>query len=416
MRVLSVALLIVTGCAGGGGFEAPAWPAGNGSHDPLSFLEARLRPASGSDTLLAVTDPAEGRIAIYDSALVTLVLIRAGERERAARVLLGLLALQGEDGGLPFSFVPPSSAAAPRYQRSGAIAWVGYAAAEYLDSDDRGPARQEALRLATGAASYVLAHRVTREGDARKGLVLGGEGTLRYAVEAGRIRETLEPGEVAWASVEHNIDAFFFLRALARASGDAGYAAAAEEIASSLRTLAYVEHDGQFAQGVGPGGVDPTRALDCASWGSVLLSATGDTIRAEESLHAGDEGYATSDPISNVRGHRPYRDGPLFDEPALEDYFRPRFANARWEATDLVWPEGSAGVALAALRRGHADRARAILDELERLRSPDGSLPTSTADVPFLLSRQPSVAATAWVELLRFELQRPSDRPTLWVP
>ncbi|HXX66409.1 MAG TPA: hypothetical protein VEK07_04455 [Polyangiaceae bacterium] len=418
MRLLGVALLFATACGGGSGFERPGWPGPGESHDPLSFLESRLRPFPRSDSegLLAVTDPEDGRIAIYDSALVVLVLIRAGERGRAARVLLGLLALQDEDGGLPFSFVPPASPDARRYQRSGAIAWVGYAAAEYLDADDQGPARPEVLRLATRAASYVLGHRLTRGGDARSGLVLGGEGTLRYTLEAGRIRETLEAGQVAWASVEHNIDAFFFLRALARASGEARYAAAADDIARALRTLAWNADDAQFVQGVGPGGIDGTHALDCASWGSVLLSATGDAVRAEQSLRAGDEGYASTAPLSDVRGHRPYRDGPLFDDPALAEYFGPRLASTRWEALDLVWPEGSAGVALAAVRLGHADRARAILDELEKLRSPDGSLPTATANVPFLLSRDPSVAATAWIDLLRFELQRPSDRPTLWVP
>jgi hypothetical protein len=87
-----------------------------------------------------------------------------------------------------------------------------------------------------------------------------------------------------------------------------------------------------------------------------------------------------------------------------------------WEKLPVVWPEGSAGVAFAALRQGKADRARSILDTLERLRLSDGSLPTSTVAVPFLLDTRPSIAGTAWVALVRFELQRPPGMPTLWVP
>jgi hypothetical protein len=37
-------------------------------------------------------------------------------------------------------------------------------------------------------------------------------------------------------------------------------------------------------------------------------------------------------------------------------------------------------------------------------------------DVPFTFDTDPSVAGTAWVELVRFELARSNDRPTLWVP
>jgi hypothetical protein len=65
---------------------------------------------------------------------------------------------------------------------------------------------------------------------------------------------------------------------------------------------------------------------------------------------------------------------------------------------------------------GRLDRARSILDALEPLRAKDGSLPTSTVEIPFVFDRKPSIAGTAWVELVRFELGRPLGHPSFWAP
>lgn len=391
--------------------------------DAATFLARALRPWPRGDSagLLAVTDASTGRVATYDSALVVLVLLRAGQRERAARVLQGLAALQEDDGAIPFSFTPASSpASAPAspcaYVRAGAVAWIGYAAAEYLDDDPHGPVRDVVLRLAHRAAAYLLAHQVQNPGDPRDGLVRGGAGTLRYELDGDEVREVLEPGEVEWTSVEHNIDAYFFLRALARVTEVHAYADAAKRIAGALVARAWSGADGQFAAGVGPDGVDATLALDCAAWGSVLLGAVGDAARAETALAVADGRYGSSDARSGARGHRPYARGPTLADARLVRHFDAASPAATWERFDGVWAEGSAGVALAAWRAGHADRARAILDALEPLRAPDGSLPTSTRAVPFLLDTGRSIAATAWVALVRFELGRSPGDPTLWVP
>jgi hypothetical protein len=68
-------------------------------------------------------------------------------------------------------------------------------------------------------------------------------------------------------------------------------------------------------------------------------------------------------------------------------------------------------VALAALRLGKRDRAEQILAELEKMRRPSGALPDFTREVPGEFDGEDSVAATAWVELVRLEM----SRPTLWV-
>ncbi len=393
---------------------APATPAG----DATSFLVGRLRPwpDPGSVGLLAVTDPATGRVATYDSALVVLVLLRAGRRDLAARVLQGLAALQGDDGRLPFSFTLPAPDPEPRFERSGAIAWAGYAAAEYLDADVGGPARDLVLSFAHRAAAYLIAHQVARPGDPRDGLVLGGTGNLRYELAGDEVREVLEPGDIVWASVEHNVDSYFFLRALDRVSRMPVYSVAASRIARALRERGWSGDSGQFLEGLAPGAPDDALALDCASWGSILLGAIGEKARADTAFSVADGRYATRDAATGARGHRPYARGPVIPEELARHRSGRGEAVPNWEHLQAVWPEGSAGVALAAWRTGNPERARAILDALEPLRQRDGSLPTSTVAVPFTLDTSPGIAGTAWAFLARFELERPEDRPTLWAP
>lgn len=396
----------------------PARSASTSTASAMAYLRGSLVPwpSSDSSARLALTDPQSHRVATYDSALMVLVLIRNGSREEAASVIEGLAGLQRPDGSLPFSFELPRPDERVAYVRSGAVAWVGYAAAEYLDSDRRGPARDQALALARGAADYLLGRQVRKPGDPRDGLVRGGEGTYRYDVDArGRLREVLEAEDIAWTSVEHNVDTFFFLRALGRVTGEARYASAAARIAAGLART-WNGARGQLARGVDATGADEVSALDCASWGSVFLGASGDRDRAETSAAIADAAFASRDPRSSARGHRFQRRGPLVEGEVLLRVLGPKLPVRDWAALDAVWPEGSAGVALAAWRVGRADRARAILDELEPLRSPDGSLPTFTVDIPFVFDTKPSIAGTAWVELVRFELARTPDRPTFWAP
>jgi hypothetical protein len=410
-------LALVVACSGAGTRAAARGPEGARA-DPAAFLTSALRPWPRADSagLIAVTDAATGVVATYDSALVVLALLRSGDRPLAARVLRGLAALQGDDGAIPFSFTLTDPDPGPGYVRSGAVAWVGYAAAEYLDAERGGPSRDVALALAHRAAKYLLARAVSAHGDPRAGLVRGGSGTLRYELDGDRIREILEPGEIEWTSVEHNVDAYFFLRALARVTDMKAYGDAADRIAGALVARAWRSDAGQFAAGVAADGVDATLPLDCASWGSVLLGAAGETERADTAYAVADARYATRDPRVGASGHKPYASGALIADDQLMRHFEASLPAATWDRFDGVWPEGSAGVALAAWRTGHAERAREILDALEPLRTGDGALPASTTPVPYLFAPGPSVAATAWVALVRFELDRPLGRRTLWAP
>lgn len=386
--------------------------------DPIPFLRGTLAPWPREESRgrIAITDRAMKRVAVYDSALLILVLIRKGVREDAGMLIEGLHALQGSDGSVPFSFVLPGPDERIPYVRSGAVAWVGYAATEYLDSDRRGPARDRALELARGAARYLLGRQVVKPGDPRDGLVRGGAGTYRYEFDArGRLRERLEPEDIEWTSIEHNIDSYFFFRALTRVTGDGSYASAAARIGEGLiRTWNGAR--GQLARGVSEKGSDDVPALDSASWGSVFLGAYGDRDRAETSAFVADAGFLSKDSRTKARGHRAQRRGPVIEGDLLMRVLGPRLPAKDWAELEAIWPEGSAGVALAAWRAGRVERARTILDDLEPLRASDGSLPTSTVEIPFLFDTGPSVAGTAWVELVRFELERSPEHPTFWVP
>lgn len=384
----------------------------------LAFLEGRTRALSGGPkgADVCITEPTTERVAPYDGALAALVFLRAGERVRAARLLSGMAAIQREDGALPFSFTLPAPDPNRFHVRSGTVAWVGYAAAEYLDSDAGGPDRDRIAELAHRAAGYLLAHQRDDERDPRDGLVTGGFGTVVYELEHGALRERFIPGEVTWASVEHNVDAYFFFARLAKVTGNARYRSAADRIARALSARAWDPSGGQLVRGFGESGPDPELALDCASWGALFLHAMGDTSRADTAAATADGRYASFDPTTRARGHLPHVHGPLLEGRVLSDHLAGRLPVREWEHLSAVWPEGSAGVALAIARSGRRERARAILEDLEPLRSSDGSLPTFTVEIPFSFDTRPSIAGTAWVELVRFELSRPPGAPTFLAP
>ena len=406
------AFLTLTAC---GVTPQPHMPSADPHRAAVAFLETTLSPwpEPNGAHVLVVTSRAQKRVAIYDNALVAMVLLRDGRFRDASRILTALAVLQQPDGSLPFSFVlpqPPDVA----YVRAGAMAWVGYAAVEFADAGRDLPGRDAIVVMAHRVAAYLLAHRVHAADDPRRDLVLGGSGSFRYDVGPRGIEEIFVPGDIPWASIEHNIDAFFFLRALARLTGQTEYRAASDAIGRALGERTFLPAAGQLARGVQKDGVDRSLALDCASWGSLFLLASGRRLEAETAFAAADGRYASFAPHGTGQGHKPYVHAPLLENVALARHFSRELADNQWDKLDAVWPEGSAGVALAALRLGFRRRAVSILETLEPLRGADGSLPGLTAAIPFEFDTDPSIAGTAWVELVRFELGLPADKQRLW--
>jgi hypothetical protein len=132
------------------------------------------------------TDSAYNRLAnyswTYDNALATFAFISVGAKAAAEQLLDQLKALQRTDGSIEFAFDTRTGDAAP-YYRSGALAWVGLAAAAYrrkYDSD-----RYDAV--IGGLVKYLLNLRTSA------GLVKGGP-------------------DVSWVSTQHNLLTVAFLR------------------------------------------------------------------------------------------------------------------------------------------------------------------------------------------------------------
>lgn len=416
LTLSAVGMSLLCACAGSSAIRTGTdTAAGARRDDTREFLLGLVRPwpPSTGEHSLAVSSEVSQRVSSYDNALLALYLLRHGDRPLAGAILSALATLQREDGAIPFTFKWPLPEPGNNYVRTGAVAWVGYAAVEYLDADRGGPARDRVVGLAHRIANFLIARQVTSDGDPRDGLVLGGEGAFRLEVEAGQLRERYTAGPIEWASTEHNVDAYFFLRDFAKLTGDPRFQRAADRIRDALVARGFMAAAGQLVQGFGQTGLDPAYALDCASWGSLFLLAAGEPIRAETSLAAAEWRYRSQEPATGIFGHRPYAHAVIIENRALAEHFRGALSANNWDDVQGVWPEGSAGVALAALRLGRRDRAQEILSALERLRTPSGGLQTFTAELPLDFDTLPSIAGTVWIELVRYELEH-AETETLW--
>ena len=142
------------------------------------------------------------------------------------------------------------------------------------------------------------------------------------------------------------------------------------------------------------------------------MHAADDDLRAETAIGNADFRYDSLEPNNKARGHRPYAHAPLIENRAVANHYRLPADN--WDRLAGVWPEGSAGVAMAAIRLGRPKRAQEILSELEKLRAADGGLPTFTVEIPSEFDTKTSLAGTAWIELTRYELTHPESAAKLW--
>jgi len=138
--------------------------------------------------------------------------------------------------------------------RSGTAAWVGMALCEYYKVSNYAPA----LTLATKIGTYLLSRQVSRfaVNDRRGGLVTLGQNGLTISTQV---------------STEHNIDSYFFFKALYPLSQNIVDRQAYLDIQYGLLNNLYDGTLNRFLQGTSATNGDYGEALDVYSWGGCFL-------------------------------------------------------------------------------------------------------------------------------------------------
>ncbi len=318
---------------------------------------------------------------VYDDALAVLWLTHDGDLDRARRVLATLAALQRPDGAWGFGFGagPEDGFYNAAYVRTGTVAWVVYALAHY-----RVVSRDPQFDgVAERATRWLLAQRAP--GDP---LLRGGAGRWRDAAH-------FEPDWRAdFVATEHQVDAWFALRAASRAWPELAQrldlTTTAQQLAIAMRRSLWLP-EGRYAQGLGPAGTpDRESALDAAgTWTALWEIAEARPEYAQQMLSWVTRVHGID--VDGWPGLRPYRDAP----------------------PETWFVEGSVALPLAYKRLGLMETARQRWQPLVQLACAAGLplvyAPNWHADFPFT----PAAAPTLWLLLAGQEIVE-GGAPWLW--
>jgi hypothetical protein len=355
---------------------------------------------------------------IYDGAMAAIALSIWDQQSKAGDILEAFARLANDDGSLFFSYNthnswPNQGDREGAIIRIGALAWLGYAITYYLnerkiehpDAFERSPRVRLLTEKSMSMANYILASMVSDKEDKRYGLVRGGYGEykLKYDPIQGKVVEHFIDQPIGWCSTEHNIDSFFFLRDLGRLAGEEKLLEASDHIRRSIILKLWDENFGQFIQGVkADGSLDKKLALDCASWGSIFLSAIGEDEKAKIALE-------TSTKYRNISGigYRPYRETRVYEEPEVNAFFFPSEPEKSWDSVDIDWLEGTLGMIIGYLKCGLRDEADDLFESINqfyREQRKDG-LQYSTCSLPYQFNTYSSGASTSWYLIASMALQ-----------
>jgi hypothetical protein len=362
----------------------------------------------------------------YDNALAVIALTMAGAYQEAELILTALQRNMRDDGSFWFAYNtvnswPNEGDNEGAIVRTGAVCWIGYAAVFYLgvraQEDEffleEDMLTQDFLDMSESIGEWVLARQVHDPRDLRHGLVTGGLGTYRLSVghRDNRLLEQFSREKITWVSMEHNIDAYYFLRELGRLTREERYKRASEEIKKGLLTL-WRNDRGQLIRGIkGDQTIDDAFPLDGASWASLFMSSIGERAKARRCLETIERNFRTRS--EGLWGYRPYYEEPVFEEGEVNAYFYPNDPDRRWRDMEIVWGEGSLGVAAAYLKIGQAGKAIRILEAMLPL-SVEGGMRYATVEIPYQFSVNPSVASTAWFVMVVEMLRKPELNVFFW--
>jgi hypothetical protein len=349
------------------------------------------------------------RSSIYDNAVAAIAFLSYDQQSKAGDILEALSRLVNDDGSLFFSYNthnswPNQGDHEGAIIRSGALSWVGYATVFYLNQrlteDPEGSKRSPRVKLlwekSMAMADYILSQMVEDRYDERYGLVRGGYGLyeLKYDPVQKEVIQPFIDQPVEWCSTEHNIDSYFFLRDLGRLIEDEKFLNAAERIRSSLLSKLWDDDLGQFIQGIkADGRLDKNLALDCTYWASMFLLSFEEENKAQLCLGTGSK-YRN---ISGL-GFKPYLGTMVYEDSQVNAFFFPSDPEKTWDSLDIVWFEGTLGMAAGYLKNGLSEQARGLIEGINRYfrKQKKGSLPYSTYSLPFQFNTYPSIASTSW--------------------
>jgi hypothetical protein len=276
-------------------------------------------------------------------------------------------------GSLSFSYDVYNGQVDQAYIRNGAMAWVCYAYAIYMERT--GDFARAALGL-QAMLSYLFTQQSSASG-ARNNLITLGWGSYQ---DPGY---QYIPGQLTSVSTEHNIDCYFafdkaarVLPTAAQTLRDRGLISSAQ--LASLRATATVAATkasqvrtailnqlwiapaggvkGHFAQGASSSGLDTALALDASgSWAAMFCQEVGDNAKAVEGLKFLYETFLLTN-RQILKSSDPEAYNQAYEQLTPFDGFKPYADSAGGYSgsPDTVWTEGTWG-ALAALLRMSAD-------------------------------------------------------------
>ena len=322
----------------------------------------------------AYITPFASKSYLYDAGLSLISFAGTARQEDAKRIAKGIMKSQFENGSFPFSTNHINPFGADAYLRSGAIAWVAYALAYYLQAYPKSSIANDVQACLNKVLTYLTSLRDNTKG----GLIKGGSG--RYTTSGGI--ETFDPSYIIpWVSAEHNIDAYFAFKIAGEVLNNPTYTTISNEIGDSIINLLYDEFNGRMYQGLNADGTaDIADALDVNSWGAIAMVALGRNDFAETLIERAERYYYTTDVTTGAKGYKPYSAELGYPN-----------------AVDTVWFEGSYGVALAHAKLNQTSKFNSLMNELFRFREEDGAFRYATLrDATYEISNNKSVASTAW--------------------
>ncbi|MBC6365801.1 alkaline phosphatase D family protein [Algoriphagus sp. AK58] len=324
-----------------------------------------------------ISSPFPSRSYLYDMALVLISSTGLKDFKFADRIVSGIIESQYANGAFAFSVnhINPRPELQDPYFRTGAIGWVAYALGYYLQYRRNSPLKSEAENALVKVLDYIESLESNPIG-----LPTGGKG--RYYLEGGL--ELFDPDYIIpWISTEHCIDYFFALKQAGRVLNDSTYTAKSNQVKNLMINQLWDSTNNRFFQGISNAATntkDTADALDCNSWGALMLFSAGETEKANQLLPRLENFYYVEDTITGAKGYKPYSD--------------------QWGypgAAATVWFEGSFGVALAYWRAKQYEKYSEIMNDLKEFEEPDGSYRyAALRDEVYQISNYPSTCSTSW--------------------